>query len=101
MKQEYAFMACCKSLADIDRCIEILNSIGLSPDPSNNNEPMNFSGYLYDSCTGMIDVAMSYLDLENESMKTQEDIYSALLNANPDTYLGVAMEVWKKYGRHE
>lgn len=101
MKQDMLFMACCKSLADIEGCIKILDGIGLLTEPNTNHEPMNFSGYLYDSCTCMIDVAMSYLDLENENTKTRNDVYNTLLSANPDTYLGIAMEVWKKYGRHE
>lgn len=96
MNNKERFFACCKTLAYIDGCIDVLQNIGLQVEPTHRDNHDNFADLLYGSCDDLILVAMSYLDIEN--LKDSECIYQAIMTANPDTYLKVATEAWTLYG---
>lgn len=98
MTNKEKFMYCCQSLADIEQCITILKDVGLIAGPSYAPNRKNFSNYLYDSCTGMISVAMSYLDYTNIDSKRAEEIYDVLISADVGSYRKIAEEIWSQYG---
>ncbi len=90
------FFACCKTLAYIDGCIDSLQSVGLSVEPSNTNNQTTFADLLYGACDDIIHVAMSYLDIKD--FTESERVYQAIMTASPSNYLIIATEAWNLYG---
>lgn len=96
MDNKERFFACCKTLAYIEGCIDVLEGIGLKIEPTCKDDHEHFADLLYGSCDDLIHIAMSYLDIKD--FTESERVYQEIMTANPSNYLITATEAWKLYG---
>ena len=98
MNNKEKFFACCKTLASIENCIDIidiLESIGLKVE-SSNSSIKSFANLLYGACDGPIDMAMALLHIND--VTEYNKVYQDILSARMENYVDIATEAWNLYG---
>lgn len=98
MTNKERFFACCKTLANIETAIDILESVGVTLAQSYSENRNTFSDLIHEVSDEQIDVAMSFLSVEEWHYQDYDDVYNDILRARHDNYFKIATEVWNQYG---
>lgn len=93
MSKETMFYQLCNIMAELDDVINDFEKMGFTVEPGEKN---TVTYKFYHSASMAYEVASSLLEFPN--VKTENDVFNALLTANLDTMDMVSKEVWEKYG---